>query len=795
MNNPLISIIVPIYKTEIYLKQCVDGIIAQTLKNIEIILVDDGSPDKCPEICDVYAKIDERIKVIHQKNGGYGKACNAGINASRGEYIGIVESDDYIENDMYETLYSAAIEDNSQIIKASFFREYQDGTNDIFSLKHLTNNNYKCKLQPADSIPLMLHDSSIWSAIYNKNFINKNNIKMLETDGASFQDDVWKMQTFVMAECITVIDKPVYHYRYMREGSSCVSKGNMDAVFYNYEEIKRYIIVNNKFEQYKNSYYLNYIKSAYFNYNRLDNYYQEELILKFGKIIEEAVNNKFNIDEISEAILPLMIKSFYYEILFKIKSNIPNYKKKIIIAVVQVQNESDIIESLCRYYCSFCDGIIVADDMSSDNTLEILKLLEKEGLPVYIAGKNDVDHGYESINARHKQLLLAADKYNADIILPVDSDEFIVGINGGNPRYLLESLDEKIEYHIPWRNFICTKKAEDNTEFYPLTTCKYSEPPFSKAIISRYLLKEKNAFPETGCHSFFYQEDPPVVHTLTELIYNHYPYRNPYHFMLKTILGWTLWLTCPYHDGSARFSKGFHLKTFYDEIKKYGVISNEMIEKYSTYIDFPVPNDANYILKESRFDISFCKNKLILQYTDYKVKEDDFIKTLTIQLEKNLRNMPSWRSSLERRIAGEQLGQANVIISNLNDYIKIIQKQNITSPLFCTFFFDTGNEFNENEKIHFEYSRGVKYFHNTVKIPEKTKAVRFDPVEGYGCFLQKLIILSDEKHPLDYQIINGFKTENDGIIFSDTDPQIIIKFNDKNISNMIVIFHINFFLL
>lgn len=100
--QPDISVVVPIYGVEKYLKQCVDSILNQTFKNMEVILVDDGSRDRCPQMVDEYAAQDARVVAIHQPNGGYGKAVNAGIARARGKYIGIIESDDWIAPDMYE---------------------------------------------------------------------------------------------------------------------------------------------------------------------------------------------------------------------------------------------------------------------------------------------------------------------------------------------------------------------------------------------------------------------------------------------------------------------------------------------------------------------------------------------------------------------------------------------------------------------------------------------------------------------------------------------------------------------
>lgn len=121
MSNPLISVIVPIYNVEKYLRECVDSILCQTYSNLEIILVDDGSPDKCPGICDEYAKKDNRVKVIHQDNGGLAHARNVGIANSNGEYLTFIDSDDYVSNDYVESLYKGISEFGADISIASFY--------------------------------------------------------------------------------------------------------------------------------------------------------------------------------------------------------------------------------------------------------------------------------------------------------------------------------------------------------------------------------------------------------------------------------------------------------------------------------------------------------------------------------------------------------------------------------------------------------------------------------------------------------------------------------------------------
>ena len=114
-KEDLISIVIPVYKVEKYLEKCVESVINQTYKNLEILLVNDGSPDNCPKICDEYAQKDNRIKVIHKENGGLSDARNAGIDVAAGKYIAFVDSDDYVSNDYIEYMYNLIKEYNTQM--------------------------------------------------------------------------------------------------------------------------------------------------------------------------------------------------------------------------------------------------------------------------------------------------------------------------------------------------------------------------------------------------------------------------------------------------------------------------------------------------------------------------------------------------------------------------------------------------------------------------------------------------------------------------------------------------------
>lgn len=212
-----VSIVVPVYKVEKYLRQCVESLLTQTLKEIEIILVDDGSPDRCPAIIDEYARRDARIVALHQDNQGYGAAVNHGIAKARGEYIGIVESDDWVEPEMYEQLYERAQEEKADVAKGMFY--WYDSTlapgrqDRLFTdpsgvdLRYAPEGGFRITEWPT----LLAFHASIWSAIYRAEWFKK--IKLQETAGAAYQDFPLMIEALCRAEKIVVVKRAFVHWR------------------------------------------------------------------------------------------------------------------------------------------------------------------------------------------------------------------------------------------------------------------------------------------------------------------------------------------------------------------------------------------------------------------------------------------------------------------------------------------------------------------------------------------------------------------------------------------------------
>ena len=175
----LISVIVPIYNVEEYLPRCIDSIINQTYKNLEIILVDDGSPDNCPKICDEYAKKDTRIKVIHKQNGGVSSARNAGLDNATGSYISFVDSDDWIDQKLYELLVNVATKNQSEMVCSGFVDCYVDSNKQIIRCPNSNTvvftdeqilDNYYNQYFPQFTVPwAKLYKSTIFTDLrYNK---------------------------------------------------------------------------------------------------------------------------------------------------------------------------------------------------------------------------------------------------------------------------------------------------------------------------------------------------------------------------------------------------------------------------------------------------------------------------------------------------------------------------------------------------------------------------------------------------------------------------------------------------
>lgn len=235
-----ISVIVPVYNVEKYLTECIESIRSQSLEDLEIICVNDGSTDNSLDILNNFAKQDKRIIVINKTNSGYGHTMNMGLNAATGEYIGIIESDDFADKNMFEDLYKLAKDNDADIAKGDWFNYWSKNkfarkNNRISSAKAFQLTNSK------KDKSLLRINPSVWSAVYKREFLNKYNIRFLETPGASYQDLAFSFKVFALAERVILTDKAYLYYRQDNMNSSVKSKTKVYCVCDEYDEIDRFL--------------------------------------------------------------------------------------------------------------------------------------------------------------------------------------------------------------------------------------------------------------------------------------------------------------------------------------------------------------------------------------------------------------------------------------------------------------------------------------------------------------------------------------------------------------------------
>lgn len=214
-QEALISIIVPVYDMEKYLDRCMNSIWQQTYKNLEIILVDDGSTDNSPKMCDDYAKKDSRIKVVHKENGGLSDARNAGLAVATGSYIGYVDSDDWIEPDMYESMYKACVEHDAQVAVCRYSQVYKDhvirggnGKVTAFSKEELLRTYI------GDNDDYIIYNS-VWSKLFAREIVEGVQFPK----GRNSEDIMYTTKAFCKADRGVYIDKCLYDYVLDRDGS------------------------------------------------------------------------------------------------------------------------------------------------------------------------------------------------------------------------------------------------------------------------------------------------------------------------------------------------------------------------------------------------------------------------------------------------------------------------------------------------------------------------------------------------------------------------------------------------
>lgn len=266
-----VSVIIPVYNVEKYLREALDSVVNQTLKDIEIICVDDCSPDNCPAILDEYASKDSRVKVIHLKeNGGAGRARNIALDIAEGEYIMFLDPDDWFELDACELAYNQIAKNNDDFVYFNYYKYIEDTGKYILGTRRIEPfvkywDSSSFSFSDLDTLKYLVSGESVFH-IFRKSFLNKNNIRYSTEHFC--EDTLFYIHSIVCSSTVSVIPKPIYTYRIHNKSATTICAGKWEQFFEG--RYKAYELVKNSenADKYIYPYLIYFISTALYWYNR-----------------------------------------------------------------------------------------------------------------------------------------------------------------------------------------------------------------------------------------------------------------------------------------------------------------------------------------------------------------------------------------------------------------------------------------------------------------------------------------------------------------------------------------------
>lgn len=240
-TTPAISVLIPIYNVERYLRLCLDSLREQTFTDFEAICLNDGSTDGSSAIAHEYAAADARFRVVDKANSGYGATMNVGLDEARGSLIAVLESDDFFYPNALEIMHEVLTKHNADAVKGNFtfYWSANGGRDELHQM--ITPDMTGSVIDTRRDMRIFFQKPSIWSGLYRRDFLERNNIRFLETPGASYQDTSFAFKIWASAAKAAFIADPIIHYRQDNEASSVNSKGKVFCVCDEYAEIDRWL--------------------------------------------------------------------------------------------------------------------------------------------------------------------------------------------------------------------------------------------------------------------------------------------------------------------------------------------------------------------------------------------------------------------------------------------------------------------------------------------------------------------------------------------------------------------------
>ncbi len=320
---PKISIIVPIYKVEQYLTRCLESIIAQTFTDWECILIDDGSPDNCGLICDQYVLKDKRFKVIHQENRGVSAARNAGLDVAQGDWVGFVDSDDWVESNMYQLLYQNAENNNVDIVSCNCFLELKKSSIEkkVFTFEDAYDNLY--------SLIMSQRQGWLFICLFRREIIDSYNVRF-PSDICILEDEIFQIDFFLHSEKSFYIQEYLYHYNLINENSAtyCFDEKKAFQIIKANERIYN-LVQENKLKNCEEMLGFRFAKSKCWLLRKTKNINRDLITIWNGKKLYKTkglTNNQKILLFLAEnnCILGVCLLRFLYSLLGKINDRLKN---------------------------------------------------------------------------------------------------------------------------------------------------------------------------------------------------------------------------------------------------------------------------------------------------------------------------------------------------------------------------------------------------------------------------------------------------------------------------------------
>ena len=285
---PKVSIIIPVYNVDRYLEHCLKSALEQTLEDIEVLCIDDGSSDRSPEILDKMKSEDGRICVVHKENTGYGHTMNVGLDMAKGKYIVFLESDDFILPDMCQRMYAICEQQEVEIAKADYIKFFEkNGEICKRYINTTATENYHRIIDKAQQDIMFSSERFTWICMYRKDFLNKYHIRHNETPGASFQDNGFWFQTMMYCKKMYFLDEAFYMYRQDNPNSS-INNGSKI-----YSCADEFSFIRNKIKEYPGEKKKLYILSAIHDFYLHLWYFRcvdKQFMLRLAKILNQEIN-------------------------------------------------------------------------------------------------------------------------------------------------------------------------------------------------------------------------------------------------------------------------------------------------------------------------------------------------------------------------------------------------------------------------------------------------------------------------------------------------------------------------